>query len=349
MSDANVSERAVALVNQALDIFLRAEDAPLSPMSRRLTAEMKRNLRRGAVRLRRGQVEPRYKNLHTAEELANIYEWAVQRAEIIDQAHEDFVRISLELDRLLNEHGSEARKAIDGFLDETTRSAMEEGPDSEAARRSWYLQFLGWFSGRQQHSLRRQRVPPPLYIPVASDPLAAARGRMTAAERLDSLPPDEAVIAIPPEGQDSGRGRVFIRIGLGEASWIGSFERGLAKGGIIAMLPDHQHLLVSADGAGYIIDLQSRTLVETIGLEVVGFTRDEPLTLCVVDHNGRSLEAFGRNGRLWKTGVISSGGFRRLGLTDDEMVGEARRPGPAEWVPFSVKLATGEVTFDARD
>jgi hypothetical protein len=60
-----------------------------------------------------------------------------------------------------------------------------------------------------------------------------------------------------------------------------------------------------------------------------------------------ALEAFGRTGRLWKTDTISSGGFRRLALTDDELVGEARHP--AAWVRFSVKLATGAVEIDARD
>ena len=37
----------------------------------------------------------------------------------------------------------------------------------------------------------------------------------------------------------------------------------------IAMMPDGKHLFVSAQGAGYIIDLKSRTLVEEIGTDVV--------------------------------------------------------------------------------
>ena len=68
------------------------------------------------------------------------------------------------------------------------------------------------------------------------------------------------------------------------------------------MLPDGKHLFVSAEGAGYVIDAKSRRLVETTVTQVVGAMRDEPLTLVVVDHNGMSLEAFGRTGRLWKTG-----------------------------------------------
>jgi hypothetical protein len=75
-------------------------------------------------------------------------------------------------------------------------------------------------------------------------------------------------------------------------------------------------------------------------------TVDEPRTLFLVDHNGMSLELFGRSGRLWKTGTISSGGFREIALEDGSIVGEARQASPEGWVPFSVNLATGEVRFE---
>jgi hypothetical protein len=70
---------------------------------------------------------------------------------------------------------------------------------------------------------------------------------------------------------------------------------------------------------------------------------DAPRTVFVVDHAGRSLEAFGRSGRIWKSGVISSGGFRELSLTDDSLIGEARQA--SGWTDFSVDLASGEVRF----
>ena len=139
--DDNTPERAVALVNQALDLLRSGEDAPASPVNSFLPAKRRRALRRDAARLRQGKAEPRYKNLFTAEELAAIYERTV-------------------------------------------------------------------------------------------------------------------------------------------------------------------------------IDAKSRTLVETTGTAVVGTMREEPLTLFVVGHDGISLEAFGTTGRLWKTGTISSGGFRRLAITD---------------------------------
>jgi hypothetical protein len=94
------------------------------------------------------------------------------------------------------------------------------------------------------------------------------------------------------------------------------------------MMPDGKHLFVSAEGAGYVIDAQSRTLVEAIGTEIAGVMRDDPMTVFVVDHNGTSLEAFGRTGRLWKTDPIGCGGFRRMAITDTRLVGEARHPCP---------------------
>ena len=136
---------------------------------------------------------------------------------------------------------------------------------------------------------------------------------------------------------------MFIRIGTGERSWIGSFARGHAAVSTIFMMPDDKHLFVSADGAGYIIEAGSRTLVETIGTEVAGVMRDEAMTLFVVSHGNMSLEAFGRSGRLWKTDAIGSGGFRGMAMTDTELLGEARYACLDDWVRFSVKLATGEV------
>jgi|KBSMisStandDraft_5_1062788.scaffolds.fasta_scaffold454338_2 hypothetical protein len=59
------------------------------------------------------------------------------------------------------------------------------------------------------------------------------------------------------------------------------------------------------------------------------------------DHDGRSLEAFGTNGRLWKSGVISSGGFREMAIIDDSLIGEVRQE--SGWREFSVDLASGEV------
>jgi hypothetical protein len=73
--------------------------------------------------------------------------------------------------------------------------------------------------------------------------------------------------------------------------------------------------------------------------------RDDPMTLFFVNHNGMSLEAFGRTGRLWKTDPFGSRGFRRVAITDTKFLGETWNPSRPGWTDFSVNLVTGEVRF----
>jgi hypothetical protein len=344
LKNENASECAVALVNEALDVMRRAERAPDSPVNTFLTGDMRRKCRRAARLLREQKMQPRYKNLHSAEELAGFYERAAQRDEIREKAKKDLHRISLEIKRIRREKAAEVDQAMVMLVDEAVRLAEEHGPDSEAAQRFRLMQFLGWFGQQARDHRRKRRAPFRWRVSPARDPSIQVRYELTAAEILDSPPSDEAVIAIPPEGRDSGRPRVFLRIGLGDASWVGSFEIGHMNVGTVTMMPDDKHLFVSAKGAGYIIDLKSRTLVETIGTEVAGVMSDYSTTVFVVDHNGMSLEAFGRSGRLWKTDSISSGGFREMAVTETTFTGEARQA--SGWTPFSVDLATGEVRFE---
>lgn len=343
MKNENASQRAVALVQEAVDVLLRAENAPDSPVNAFLPAKRRREFRRAARRLRERKAQPRYRNLHTSEELAEIYERTVQRDDILEQGLSDFKRITQDLGRLVEENDPEVKRAIETAIMDAKRSAEECGPGSQAAQRFRQLQFLAWY-GQQSHVYhRRQRVPAQRQIPLARDPSVEARNQLIATQVLDSLPADEAVIDIPPDGTDSGRPCVYLRIGLGEASWVGSFEIGHAKVTTVSLMPDGKHLFVSAEGAGYIIDATSRTLVETIGTEVTGVMTDEPRMLFIVEHNGVSLEGFGRSGRLWKTAPIGSGGFRRTAVTDTRLIGEARAG--SRWARFSVDLASGEVRF----
>jgi hypothetical protein len=142
-------------------------------------------------------------------------------------------------------------------------------------------------------------------------------------------------LAIPPEGRDSGRGRILLRIGAGEASWIGSFEIGHKSVSTIFMMPDGKHLFVSAEGAGYVIDAQSRTLVEAIGTDVAGVMRDDPMTVFAVDHNGMSLEAFGRTGRLSKTDPSVAEDFEKWRSPTPSSSAKRGTPSPGRGGPLS--------------
>src|SRR5258706_2317002 len=326
MKSPTAAERAVALSNEVRDVLQPADRASDSQVNTFLTGDMRRKSRRAARRLRLHETQPRYRNLHAAEELADIYERTVRRDEMIEQALRHFKRLTLALGRVIEENGPEVKKVIGTFIDEAERLAEEHGPGSEAARQYWRLQWLGWFGQRWHAHRRRPWLPGPM-PPLSMDPSIEVRNYLTAAEILDSPPPGEPVIAIPPEGSGSGRERAYVRIGLGAASWVGSFEIGYTKRGSFSLMPDDKHLFVSAKGAGYIIDLKTRTLVEQIGTHIAFVWTDAARTLLTVDHNGMSLETFGKSGRLWKTDRISSGGVREISLEDNIIAGEARRGG----------------------
>jgi hypothetical protein len=341
MKEDNASERAAALLHQLLDVLQRAENAPDSPVNTFVPGKRRRLLRRGAERLRRGEAQPKYRNLFTAEQLADIYQQTIRRDEIREQADAEFSRIGREIARIIQEDGPAVRKTFEAIYLETLRSARENGPDSEAAQRLHQLRSLVGVARRYGADSRRQKLSGPRARTYPHD--AEGRLPLIPAEVLASPPSGEAVIAIPPDGRDSGRGRIFLRIGVGHGSWIGSFETGHMSVSTIFIMPDGKHLFVSAQGAGYIIELKSRRLVEQIGTDVAGVARDVAMTLFIVDHNGMSLEAFGTNGRLWKTDTISCGGFRDTAFTDTCLIGEARHA--SGWIPFSLDLATGDVHF----
>ena len=350
----SVAERAAALLYELLDVIQRIEDAPHSPVDTFVRGKQRRLMRRGAEKLRRGEARPKYRNLFTTDQLADIYQQTAERDEIREQTSADCQRIWREIGRLIAEDGPAVQKTWEAIRLETFRLAKENGPDSEAAQRLHQLEVMDWAMRRCDTDRRRGKPSGPN---GSARPYAPARPdnpedhpRLTAAQELDSPPPGATVIAIPPEGMDSGRRRIFLRIGIREAEWIGSFERGHNNVSTVSMMPDHKHFFISAGGAGYIIDVKSRTLVEKCGTEIVGVTANDRGTLFFVNHNDRIFEAFGPAGRLWKTDPIGLGGFREMAITDDHLVGKARRvslTGAAwVWVGFAVNLATGEVRFD---
>jgi hypothetical protein len=350
MKKNDAPDRAAALVHQALDVLQRALHAPGSPVGAFVPAEGRRQMRRGAARLRDGKAQPRYLNLHSSEELADVYERTVRRDELLEEAVREFRRVTLELGRIVEQNDPAVRAALDAVVRDTKRAAEEAGPGSAAAERYQQLIFLGaigqrWHMDRRQRR-GRQRRPAKEILSMASDPSIEARHAVSAAELLAAPPaPDVPVVAFPPEGGGSGRERMFFRIGTGASSWIGSFERGERCSSTVSLMPDGKHLLVSAGGAGYVIEVSSRTLVETIGTDVSGVICDDPMTLFLVVHGATGLEAFDRTGRLWKAERISSGGFRQLHFTEHNLLGEARRWWRTEWVRFAVNLATWEVRF----
>ena len=279
------SERAAALISQAIDILERAEGAP-----EKYDAELK--------------------------------------------------RITIELSVVMREEGTAVATTFDAIYRETEAEAKLQGAGSEAARRLPLIQQLVTVASKTGSRNRRQkggdRKPSP------SSSRLQLLFELTAVKILDAPPAKEPVIAIPAEESGLGRERLLMRIGVRQFAWVGSFERGNNETRTVRLMPDGR-LLVSACGAGYIVDRKSHALIEKIGDAVTPVGLDDSGSLFIVHHEEKMIECFGPSGRVWKTDPLGCGGFRGLTITGDELRGEARQVSEPQWAPFAVKLGTGKV------
>lgn len=339
------SERTAVLVEEAIAIIERLESAPESPIATFLPTKVRRVARRTAKQLRKGQLQTRHPNIHSPDVLATAFEGAAARDEIVERAGPDLIRNGKELRRVAAEEGQAAINTFNAIFNEAALGYRIYGPESVPGQRYRRLMFyVSIGTAREQDERRGKKRSFADMIPgLRRDPSTQALWEAIAAEILTDVPTGERVFAFPAE--ETGRGRVLMRIGVRNAAWIGSFERGNKGPSTVQAMPGNKQLFVSAAGAGYIIDACSRTLVEKIGDDVVSVGRDESGEIFIVNHDDRGFEAFGREGRLWKTGTIGSGGFRNLTLDQGEFAGEARQASEPEWVGFTVDLFTGEVAL----
>lgn len=142
MSNQKPAERIAELLHEVIDVFQRGESAPDSPVDTFVPAKTRRSMRRHAERLRRREIQPRYRNLFTAEQLAGILENTARRDEIRQQAETELLRLGREMKRLIAEDPEGTRKSWVAVFEETSRLASEQGPDSEAAARYRQLQRI---------------------------------------------------------------------------------------------------------------------------------------------------------------------------------------------------------------
>jgi hypothetical protein len=332
-------ERAMALATRARELVLEMEQLPKVPVVAFLSKEMRRQFRRFAARLRAGKVEPRYPNLFTAEELADICEQAANRDEFIENAVKELRQISDELQALISEEQAEFGQAATAELLQVKDAAQWYGPDSQAWDRYREIQRVRRH-GQRERNRPRKPAPPQLLPLPGTDYDLFQRNLICAAEALpEGAPAGEPVLRFP---EGAGDGRMVLRIGIGAASWVGAFKLGDTQFSTVQLMPDDRHLLVVAAGAGYLIDAVSHSLVSDLGSDIAVVVRHDASAFLIADHGGFSLEAFGPAGRIWNTGPIGCGGFRAFNLTDGVLSFEARRD-DAEWIVVGMDLVTGEM------
>jgi len=331
-------DRAVAIEARYRQLVAEIEQLPKVPIIAFLDAEMRRQYRRFAARLRAGKVEPRYPNLFTREQLADICERACARDEFLEKAFKELNELRDELRALLAETDAELAQQTTAEILRVKDAAQWLGPDSEAAQRYGEAQRLRRQGQRRRNHARKHERPEVTALPGA-DYETHLRHWLSAAELLPDGPPVGEEVHRYPEG--AGEDRIVIRIGIAEHSWVGSFEPGLTDYTTVQLMPDNRNLLVVANGAGYIVEVITNAPIAEVGRDIAVVVCDESSPLLLIDHGGTSLEAFGPEGRMWRTGAIGYGGFREFGITDGALSFEAQQA-DGEWAEVGLDLSTGQ-------
>jgi hypothetical protein len=154
----------------------------------------------------------------------------------------------------------------------------------------------------------------------------------------------EATPFAPPGRSTHAEGlvvRVIPRVG---APWVGNFQRQMPTGhDAIHVHPDWSHLLVIAGGIAYLVEPESRTLVEILGSHLC-WSLDFPEHQLFVFHNGIAFRAFGAAGRCWDSRRVSWDGIRVETVSFPTLTGTAWTFDDDRWIPFVLQLETGEVS-----
>jgi len=126
-------------------------------------------------------------------------------------------------------------------------------------------------------------------------------------------------------------------------AWVGNFAPG-GGGGISDVVehPNGKHLIVVANGDGYIIDAETRTLQSTFSWGIFYFDLVPELQE-IVFGNPIYFFAIGPTGLRWRTRDIAWGdGIRAIKRNGTNLSGESYNPLYDSWNKFSVNLVDGE-------
>jgi len=342
-----VVNHVLVLFREAFDIVDQIRNAPESPVTSYLPAKLRRVFRRNAGRLRAGKVQPKYPNVVSRDRLMTIYENTAARDETIERGLEKLEAILAEVERIRQYQEAELEEGMRIVYQVAWLRAEEDGPESKAA--DFFRLFQEMIArGAEIRTLRRRdRDLPfqgePFRLPGA-DPARELYESIIAAEVVAEPDPGERVLHFPSDATDTAERPVILRIGIGEKCWVGSFRRGTTDYTTVQLMPGGAHILVVACGAAYIVEAVTLSPAAEAGTDVTDVIINEEDTLLLLEHSGAYLEAFGRDGVLWKSGRIGAG-LRELEFGDGVLFGETLQGSDGDWINFSVDLRTGEVAW----
>jgi hypothetical protein len=132
-----------------------------------------------------------------------------------------------------------------------------------------------------------------------------------------------------------------------EGEWVGNFQRGFCSFDDVCMHPDGKHVLIIAGGEAYVIDPASQSVTQSFGGQFESCiplpdNRGLLLSSCL------SLTLISSQGIAWQSRRLAWDGLRVLGVSADEVFGEARHFDDS-WPAFRVALSDGEASGGAYD
>ena len=127
----------------------------------------------------------------------------------------------------------------------------------------------------------------------------------------------------------------------GSQNWIGNFQPGRAGIDDVFEHIDGNHVIVLSGGQGYVIDPETRSLINTFGSKIEYETCIPELQIQLFG-NGLWFEAIGKSGFVWQTRRLSWEGMRALHHDGKILSGEGYEPFADVWRPFIVDLSSGD-------
>lgn len=126
-------------------------------------------------------------------------------------------------------------------------------------------------------------------------------------------------------------------------NWIGNFQPGL--GGVDDVIEhiDADHVIVLAGGQAYVVDPETRSIVNDFGGQIEHVISISELQILLFG-NGLWFEAIGQSGFIWRTRRLSWDGMRSINHNGNALSGEGYDPMTDSWVPFFVDLSSGNST-----
>jgi len=133
-----------------------------------------------------------------------------------------------------------------------------------------------------------------------------------------------------------------------QSTWVGNFQRGMTNVSDATEHPNGTNAIVVASGQGYVVDIDTRQLIECFGGIIDSMFR-VPNQNVIIFGDCTTFLAYGPNGILWRSRRVSWDGVRSVTIKGDELVGEAWTPMGEAWKPFAVELTSGVVRGGSYD